>query len=294
MLAGCGGLTKEKPVIDNPGNQYINIENIFCGEAMDDSKQQREKLKFFVKTGIVVLSFLVFGMLGIKYIPKAVSVTNLSGINKLPIHSVDVKENKVALTFDVAGEEGMKDILEILALHNIKATFFMTGDWIEKHPEDVKIIAAAGHDLGNHSENHKHMSWLSLQECKEEILSVHNRVKEITGMDMSLFRAPYGDYNATLIDATRELGYYCIQWDVESMDWKDYGVKSIIDTVLNSKQLRNGSIIQCHSGSKYIEDALDGLILGLKEMGYRIVPVSQLIFTSDYYMDKTGRQMKKE
>jgi peptidoglycan-N-acetylglucosamine deacetylase len=96
----------------------------------------------------------------------------------------------------------------------------MTGGWVEKYPEDVKAIAAAGHDLGNHSENHKHMSQLSKEECKEEILEVHNKVKELTGVEMSLFRPPYGDYNNTVIEATDELGYHCIQWDVDTPDAK--------------------------------------------------------------------------
>lgn len=160
---------------------------------MDDEKQQ-DKFKFFIKTGIVVLSFLVLMFLGIKYIPTAVSVTNSANTKKLPIYCVDEDENKVALSFDAAwGNEDTAQILEILALHDVKVTFFMTGGWIEKYPEDVKAIAVAGHDLGNHSENHKHMSQLSKEECKEEILKAHNKVKELTGVEMTLFRPPYSN-----------------------------------------------------------------------------------------------------
>ena len=79
---------------------------------------------------------------------------------------------------------------------------------------------------------------------------------------------------------------------VDSLDWKDYGVDSIIDTVLNHKSLRNGSIILCHNGAKYTADALDVLIDGLKKKGYEIVPVSELIYKNDYHMDVTGRQIK--
>lgn len=96
----------------------------------------------------------------------------------------------------------------------------MTGGWIEKHPADVKAIAAAGHDLGNHSENHKHMTELSLKECKDEIAAAHSKVKDLTGVDMNLFRAPYGDYNNTLIEAADELGYHCVQWDVDTLNIK--------------------------------------------------------------------------
>ena len=168
----------------------------------------------------------------------------------------------------------------------------MTGGWIEKYPEDVKAIAAAGHDLGNHSENHKHMSQLSLKECKDEILTVHNKVKELTGIEMNLFRPPYGDYNDTLIDATDELGYHCVQWDVDSLDWKDYGVEPLLNTVLDNKHLSGGSIILCHNGSKFIKDALEAMIVGLEDKGYQIVPVSELIYTDNYYMDHEGRQFE--
>ncbi|MBU5332870.1 polysaccharide deacetylase family protein [Anaerocolumna aminovalerica] len=184
-------------------------------------------------------------------------------------------------------------MLKILEKHNIKVTFFMTGGWIEKYPDDVKAIAAAGHDLGNHSENHKHMSQLSKEQSIEEIMKPHNKVKELTGIDMNLFRPPYGDYNNTLIQATREAGYHCIQWDVDSLDWKDYGAKSIVDTVVNNNHLGNGSIILCHNGAKYTKDALESMITGLKDKGYEIVPISQLIYTGEYYMDHEGRQFEK-
>jgi polysaccharide deacetylase family sporulation protein PdaB len=261
---------------------------------MEIDNEDKEKLRFFIKTGIVVLSFLVICAFGIKYIPKALSVTNIANARELPIYCVDSPEKKVALSFDAAwGNEDTAEILKILEKNNVKVTFFMTGGWIEKYPDDVKAIAAAGHDLGNHSENHKHMSQLSKEQSIEEIMKPHNKVKELTGIDMNLFRPPYGDYNNTLIQATREAGYHCIQWDVDSLDWRDYGVKSIVNTVVDHEHLGNGSIILCHNGAKYTKDALDSMITGLKEKGYEIVPISQLIYTGEYYMDHEGRQFEK-
>ena len=166
----------------------------------------------------------------------------------------------------------------------------MTGGWVSSYPDDVKQIAADGHDLGNHSENHKQMSQLSKEDCKQEIMAVHEKVKELTDTDMILFRPPYGDYNDTLVDAVNECGYHAIQWDVDSLDWKDYGVDSIIRTVCEHKHLGNGSIILCHNGAKYTAQALDALITNLKEQGYEIVPISELIYTDNYEMDVEGRQ----
>lgn len=227
-------------------------------------------------------------------IEKNISVSNSYNGRELPIYCVDTDEKVVALSFDAAwGNEDTDEILDILAKHNVNVTFFMTGGWVENYPEDVKAIAAAGHDLGNHGENHKHMSQLSKNECKDEIMKVHEKVKELTGIEMTLFRPPFGDYNDTLIKTTSEVNYYCIQWDVDSLDWKDYGADSIVKTVINHKHLGNGSIILCHNGAKYTKDALDKMITELQNEGYKIVPISQLIYTGDYYLNHEGRQFEK-
>lgn len=226
-------------------------------------------------------------------IPRITKVSNNVNGRELPIYSVETEKKQVALTFDAAwGNEDTQQILEILAKHNVHVTFFMTGSWAEKYPEDVKKIQASGHDLGNHSENHKTMSQLSDEECQEEILKVHNRVKELTGVEMDLFRAPYGDYDDHVIQNAKKCGYEVIQWSVDSLDWKDYGTDSIIKTVLENKELKNGAIILMHNGAKYTKDALETVIVGLKEMGYEIVPVSQLIYRGEYHLDTTGRQRK--
>ena len=119
----------------------------------------------------------------------------------------------------------------------------MTGCWVESYPDDVKAIKAAGHDLGNHSEHHKHMPQLSNSSICDELNSVTEKVEKLTNTKMCLFRPPYGDYNNALIEQAKNCGYYTIQWDVDSLDWKNYGVEPIVNTVLNHKSLRNGSII---------------------------------------------------
>lgn len=163
--------------------------------------------------------------------------------------------------------------------------------WVEAYPDDVKMILEEGHDLGNHSQNHKNMSKLSDSEKESELMTVHNKVKELTGYDMFLFRPPYGDYDNDVIKVARKCGYYAIQWDVDSLDWKDYGVDSIIKTVTQHKHLGNGTIILCHNGAKYTAQALDKMITTLKEAGYTFVPLSELIYKDQYHMDHEGRQI---
>lgn len=213
---------------------------------------------------------------------------------KIPIYSVKREDKKVALSFDAAwGNEDTQILLETLDKYDVKVTFFMTGGWIESYPEDVKSIFAHGHDLGNHSEKHKYMSTISMRECEEELMGPHKKVQELTGYDMFLFRPPYGDYNNTLIEAADECGYYTIQWSVDSLDWKDYGADNIVKTVLNHKNLKDGAIILMHNGAKYTKDALPRIIEGLKEKGYEIVPVSQIIYTDNYEINHAGEQIKK-
>lgn len=78
---------------------------------------------------------------------------------------------------------------------------------------------------------------------------------------------------------------------VDSLDWKDYGTKDIVKTVLNNKDLQNGSIILMHNEGKYTKDALEQVIVGLRDKGYEMVPVSELIIKKDYHLDATGRQI---
>ena len=246
------------------------------------------------KNGLFLLGILAFVQACRLLAPQSVSVSGSSAANgrQLPIYCVQTDQKKVALTFDAAwGNEDTQKILDILKEKNVHATFFMTGGWVKNYPEDVKAILAAGHDLGNHSENHKNMSQLSSDEQKQELLSVHERVRQLTGYEMFLFRPPYGDYDDSVVLTARECGYYPIQWDVDSLDWKDYGTDAILDRVLNHSHLGNGSIILCHNGAKYTAQALERLITGLQEKGYRIVPVSELILREDYHMDAEGRQI---
>ena len=243
-----------------------------------------------IRAGLVVLGLLCLsiGLIG-QYQTNALTTSASVGGRELPIYCVDTDEKKVALSFDAAwGNEDTARILEILKKNDVHVTFFMTGGWVESYPDDVKAIYEAGHDLGNH------MSQLSVEECKSELQQVHDKVKEITGYDMFLFRPPYGDYDNEVITTAREMGYYPIQWDVDSLDWKNYGVSSIVQTVTEHKHLGNGSIILMHNGATYTADALETVINSLRDQGYEIVPISELIHRDNYHMDHEGRQISEQ
>ena len=262
-------------------------------EGQSGEEYAKQRMILGLKYGIFALAaFAVLRGL-ILTAGSSIRVSNSVNGRELPIYCVETKEPKIALTFDAAwGNEDTQKILEVLKKHDVHVTFFMTGGWVENYPDDVKAILAAGHDLGNHSENHKNMSQLSDAEKKEELMKVHDKVRTLTGYEMFLFRPPYGDYDNAVVNVAKDCGYYTIQWDVDSLDWKDYGVDSVIKTVTEHKHLGNGSIILCHNGAKYTAQALDTLITKLKEKGYTFVPVSELIYRDGYHMNVEGRQIK--
>lgn len=216
-------------------------------------------------------------------------------VNELPVYCVNTDEPVVALTFDSAwGTEDLEEILAILKKHDAPATFFVTGEWAEKYPDAIISIDSAGHEIANHGNSHKHMPQISKEEMITEIQGCHDIVYNLIKKDMTLFRAPYSDWNDEVVEVAHSLGYMSINQSVDSLDWKDYGVDSIIRTVCEHKNLENGSIILLHNGATYTKDALDTMLTKLEEQGYHFVKVSSLIYTDNYYLDHTGKQFLKD
>jgi polysaccharide deacetylase family sporulation protein PdaB len=208
---------------------------------------------------------------------------------KLPIYCVKVPEKKIAISFDAAwGSDKTEDLLKTLKDHNIKTTFFLVGFWVEKYPEMVKRISDEGHEIANHSATHPKMSTLSKEQIVKELNSTSEKIEAITGKPTTLLRPPFGDYNDRLIETAQELGYQVIQWDVDSLDYKDYGTQAIVDKVL--KKVGDGSIVLFHNNATYTPEALPIILDELQKQGYQIVPISELIHKENYYIDHTGRQ----
>lgn len=209
----------------------------------------------------------------------------------IPIYCVDTEEKKVAISFDAAwGSDKTEDLLKILKQYNIKTTFFLVAFWVDKYPDMVKKIDEEGHEIGNHSANHPNMSQLSEEKMRWELTTTSDKIEAITGKKVTLFRPPFGDYDNRVMRVSQELGYHVIQWDVDSLDYKDYGTNAIVDRVIS--KVKNGSIILFHNNATYIKDALPIILDKLENMGYEVVPVSHLIYKDNYYIDHTGKQIK--
>lgn len=219
----------------------------------------------------------------------------LSGKNNLPIYSVQTKEKNVAITFDVNWAEdkdkSMMKILDILDKHKVKATFFLIGDWIDDYPEQVKEIYKRGHELGNHSNSHPDMAKVSDERIKKEINITDGKITNLVGKGSRLFRCPSGSYNDNTINIAEKMGYYCIQWDVDSIDWKAQGADKEYNRVIS--RVRPGSIMLFHTDAKYTPETLPKIIETLESKGYSFKKISDLIYKDNFYIDSRGVQIKK-
>lgn len=208
---------------------------------------------------------------------------------ELPVYNVDTEEKKLSISFDAAwGTTQTNGILDILDRYNVKTTFFLVGFWAEKNPEFVREIIARGHEIGNHSATHPHMSQLSQAQIREELRKCSALVESITGTPTTLFRPPYGEYNNDVVRVSREEGYECVQWNVDSLDWKNKGAQDMIDRCTRS--VHPGDIVLFHNDSKYILDALPAILEYYQRAGYRIVPVSELLLEGETWIDHAGQQ----
>ena len=113
------------------------------------------------------------------------------------------------------GNEDTQQLIDILGKYNVKATFFVVGEWVDKYPESVKALHDAGHEIMNHSDDHAYFTKLSADQIKAQLDSCNGKIEAITGVRPDLFRPPYGDYNDSVVSTVRNCGMYTIQWNIE-------------------------------------------------------------------------------
>lgn len=208
---------------------------------------------------------------------------------QLPIYCVQRDQKVVSLSFDAAwGNEDTQQLIDILGKYNIKVTFFVVGEWVDKYPESVKALADAGHEIMNHSNDHAHFNSLSADEIAANINACNDKIEAITGVRPALFRPPYGEYDDHVIAAVRGMGMEPIQWDVDSLDWKELPAGEITQRV--TSKVQPGSIVLFHNAALHTPEALPGIIEALLQEGYSFVPISQILLAGEYTIDHTGRQ----
>jgi len=238
--------------------------------------------------GCVIALVLVSALVGILTAERGVAVS--AATRELPIYCVESEAKQVALTFDAAwGAEDTQVLIDELAKYGAKATFFVVGEWVDKYPDAVRSLHEAGHSVMNHSDTHPHMTQLGVDGILQEANRASDKIEKITGIRPDLLRVPYGDYNDTVIKTLRTDGYQVIQWDVDSLDWKDLSANEICRRVTD--KVKPGSIVLFHNAAKHTPEALPMILADLKEKGYEFVTVGDLILRENYYIDHTGKQI---
>ncbi len=250
-------------------------------------------MKIFVARGKVLLAALAVVILAIVLaalnVDALVETIASSNMRSIPIYRVKTDDKKVAISFDAAwGNEDTQQLIDILAQYNVKATFFVVGSWVDKYPESVKALYDAGHDVMNHSNSHPHMTQLTAEKMLAEANLCSEKIKGITGVYPTLFRMPYGDYNSTAVDTLKQAGYYSVQWDVDSLDWKNLSAGEIANRVLS--KTKNGSIVLFHNAALHTPEALPKIIETLQKEGYEFVKINDLILKENYGIDNAGEQ----
>lgn len=178
------------------------------------------KQKIYTYTVSIVTVVLLFFVASSLNKNNQTIETSSATQKRLPIYHVQTEEKKVAFTMNCAwNDDDIDSILETLKNNNTKITFFMVGDWIEKFPEAVKKIQEAGHEIASHSDTHPHVNNLSYEENIQEIENSNDKIEKITGNRTKIYRPPYGEYNDTVIKAAQDKGYFCIQWNLDTLDY---------------------------------------------------------------------------
>ncbi len=233
----------------------------------------------------------------------AISTTYIVGLNQpatavvarkreLPVYNVERDDKVVAISFDASwGADKTIPILDILDEHDVKTTFFLVGGWVDKYPEMVQEIFSRGHEIGNHSDSHPHMSQLGEQAIRDELRIMSDKVEKLTGVRPTLFRPPYGDYNDRVVQVARAEGYEAVQWSIDSLDWKDRGTADIIKQC--TYRVDNGDIVLFHNDSNDIVNALPTVIKHYQGLGYKIIPVSEILLSGETTIDVQGKQHPK-
>ena len=166
----------------------------------------------------------------------------------------------------------------------------MVGFWVDKYPEMVTAIHEAGLEIGTHSNTHPDFAKLSTDQMRLELTTSISKIENITITPVKIFRAPYGSYNNSLIKLSDELNLTTIQWDVDTLDWKGLSGGEIESRVMS--RVKKGSIILCHNNSDHILDALPLVLTSLKNAGYKVCAVGDVIYSDNYYIDNLGVQRK--
>lgn len=239
-----------------------------------------------------IASVVLFAIVAVLLVIFAVTNAVTAGAEepKTPIYCVERGDNKIALTFDCAwGNSNTDALLEILANANAKATFFVTGEFCDKYPDDVRKFAEAGHSVQNHSDLHPHVKGMNINDLIADTRECSRKIKMLTGTEPLLYRSPYGEYDDVVLTTVEGMGLKPIQWSADSIDWEDPDAATIKKRILSKTE--SGSILLFHNDLPNTEEALPSLLTELLQKGFEFVKTEDLIYFDSYRIDNAGKQI---
>ena len=188
----------------------------------------------------------------------------------------------MAIGIDCAYDDSKTDaILEVLEKHQVKVTFFMTGQFMRTFPEAAKKIAAAGHEIANHSNTHRHMKTLGAYEQYRQVMHPVEEAEEMLGVTPRLFRPPFGEFNAQISSQCRGEGMEVVMWTMSYCDSaKIYPYDKMIRYATTGADYGPGAIVLCHLDGAYMPDTLEAGLSYYESLGLQVVPISALIYAS--------------
>ena len=234
--------------------------------------------------GIFLNSALPTGSWGLHFRESGAPPIASAGADQLKQYDAayigDTSEQVIYLTFDAGYENGSTEkILDALKKHEVKAAFFLVGNYLEKNPDLVRRMVQEGHIVGNHTMHHYDMSKISDRETfQKELSDLEVLYKEVTGEEMpKYYRPPQGIYSQENLAMAKESGYKTVFWSLAYVDWnndaqptKEQAFSKLIP------RIHNGAVVLLHSTSKTNAEILDELLTKWKEMGYTFESIDKL------------------
>ena len=194
---------------------------------------------------------------------------------EIPEAHIDTSKPMVALTFDDGPSAHTQRLLDVFAQYGGKGTFFVLGNTLDNRKETLKRMVAEGHEIGNHSWSHRQFTNIAIDEVKDQIMMTRAKIYDITGVDCTIVRPPYGACNDEIRALGKEIGVSYVNWSVDTLDWKTKNVDAVYNEIM--KDVGDGHIILCHDLHKTTVDAMEKVIPALVEKGYQLVTVSELL-----------------
>ncbi len=304
--------------VDLNNNELVSLENIFSKEDIEKIKEKirdeaklsgddvdenlmssfvitHDGIKIYLKRGdytpmsdgnvIVNLSkeylekndiaFFVSNNTTAKKSPKKPNLI----INKAPVNEALRDKKLIALTFDDGPSIHTDRLLDILEKNRAKATFFVLGSQISKYEDSLIRIAQSGHEIGNHTWDHKQLTKLSNESVEDELMTTRTKIYNTANVDALIIRAPYGSVNDNVRAVAKKLNMYFVHWSIDTLDWKTRNSEATYNAIIQNAG--DGHIILCHDIHKPTVDAMDRVIKKLKSEGYEFVTVSELFKLRD-------------